>query len=392
MQGNISKDIKILAFSFFLIFFGYNGVQQYITTFFSEKGFKNIGFYSLLVIYIFLFLFSFLAIFLSLKFSLKKLMAFSSLTYTFFVFSLLSYHYWILYAFSALLGVSAAFLWTAQRAFLIRKSNKKNYGKNSGFFVSLQRLGSFLGIVFFSFLLSRFSFGLSIFLYAVFPFLGFLMLLVLKEPERQALYFNFRLIDFLNKIRKAKILPRLSLFYFCSGFILGLILGTIPFQIRSILDPHWIGIITSPFYIFSFLLAFPAGLLSDVIGRKNIIILGYLFLISGMLSLYFGNSFFPILLGIILLSIGTPFVLPASISLIGDVGSERNFEIIGGFFLGIGSLGTVVSLLLGLFLREGLVYIISIIIAVLTLWMIVPILNIGKEKLLKEVIYETEIR
>ena len=39
-------------FAFLLIFFGFDGIQQYVTTYFDAEGVKSVGFASLLVIYI----------------------------------------------------------------------------------------------------------------------------------------------------------------------------------------------------------------------------------------------------------------------------------------------------------------------------------------------------
>lgn len=50
--NHVPKNIKILALGFFFIFLGFNGAQQYVTTFFSAKGNPEIGFQSLILLYL----------------------------------------------------------------------------------------------------------------------------------------------------------------------------------------------------------------------------------------------------------------------------------------------------------------------------------------------------
>lgn len=390
MKISISKNVLILSFSFFLIFFGFNGVQQHITVFFSEAGLMDIGFISLILIYVVFSLFSFVAIIFSLKHKLKYLMAFSSLGYSVFILSLLSHNIYYLFLSSVMLGIAAAFLWTSQTAFLIRSSEKSSYGLNSGFFLSVQRMGSALGVIFFSIFLARFLFTKTISIFLIFPLLGFATLLLLKEPNRRGIKKKINILRFLGKVKKGKTLLRLSSVYFSSDFVLGLIIGTIPFQIKEILGITWIGVLTSPFYIVPVLLSFPIGWLSDIMGRRKVIFLGYLFTILGFIFLLFAHNFIFLFIGIILLSLNNPFIAPASISLVGDAGSQENFEIISGFFLSVRSAGTITGLVLGILFPKTIIYIVSIIMMILVSYLSLPLLRIDKKELVRKVLYETE--
>ena len=51
-MAKVNKQILWLSLGFFFIFFGYNAVQQYITSFFSERGVPEIGFQSLIIVYL----------------------------------------------------------------------------------------------------------------------------------------------------------------------------------------------------------------------------------------------------------------------------------------------------------------------------------------------------
>ncbi|MCK5176971.1 MAG: MFS transporter, partial [Candidatus Aenigmarchaeota archaeon] len=181
MKSYVSKEVKILSLSFFLIFLGFNGVQQYITVFFSDTGLIDLGFYSLILIYLCFTLSEPLsAVFVS-KYGAKKCMIISSIFYSLFIISLLSKSVALIYLCSALLGIAASLLWTGQNSYLIRASDKKHYGENAGFFNSLQSLGSALGVFILGFLISVFLFDLSFLFFSIIPMLGFLLLFKLKD-------------------------------------------------------------------------------------------------------------------------------------------------------------------------------------------------------------------
>lgn len=133
MKFSLNQEIKLLSLGFLLIFFGYIGVQQYITTFFSDIGLVNLGFQSLIIIYLSFTLFCPISsIFIS-KYGAKKCMILSSLCYSLFIISLLSKSYLLIYLGSLIIGITASLLWTGQNSYLVRASDKKSYGKNSGF-------------------------------------------------------------------------------------------------------------------------------------------------------------------------------------------------------------------------------------------------------------------
>jgi len=151
--GVINKEIKLLSLCFLLIFLGFNGVQQYITTFFSSNKAIDLGFHSLILIYLFFILFDPLSGLLVSKHGAKKCMIVSSIFYSVFIISLLSRSTLFIYFTSSLLGIAASLLWTGQNSYLIRASNKRYYGANSGFFNSFQSLGSAFGVFILGFLI-----------------------------------------------------------------------------------------------------------------------------------------------------------------------------------------------------------------------------------------------
>ena len=116
MKFSISKEVKLLSLSFLLIFLGFNGVQQYITTFFSDIGAIDLGFQSLILIYLFFILFYPLSALFVSKYGAKRCMIISSVFYSIFILSLLSKSTVLIYFSSSLLGIAASLLWTGQNS------------------------------------------------------------------------------------------------------------------------------------------------------------------------------------------------------------------------------------------------------------------------------------
>lgn len=356
---DIPRNIKILSFSFFLIFFGYNGVQQYITTFFSERGAEGVGFQSLILIYLSLFIFSFFGIKIVLKYKFKKTLLFSSLFYPLFLLSLLTKNIFVIYFFSVLLGAAAVLLWTAQTSFLIQETEEKFYGKISGFFVSLRDSGAFFGILAFAFFIKYFVFEIPILVLSIFSFLGFLFLFQLKEKKSiEDEERKFNILKFLKNLKRSPYFLKLSALYFSSSLIQGLIIGILPLKIKSTFGIPEVGFFTSIFYIMPILFSLPAGIFSDKRGRRINFLLGYLLIFFSLLILSFSKNKIILFWGILLFSLNSPFIRPALLALIGDLSFKKDLEIISGFLLGIRSLGTVIALSLPLFFSEKLTYLI----------------------------------
>lgn len=190
----VSKEVKILSLAFLFIFFGYNGVQQYLTIYFSEAKLFKTGFNSLVLIYLFFVLSNLLAAIFVSKYGAKKCLIFSSLFYSIFIFSLLTPSIFLIYIISALLGMASSFLWTAQNSYLIRASDEKSYGENAGFFSLLQSLGSALGIFVLGFLIAKFSYKIPFLTFASFPLIGFLLLFKLKDLKTEKVLNRFQLL------------------------------------------------------------------------------------------------------------------------------------------------------------------------------------------------------
>ena len=176
MKFKVDGNIIILSLSFLFIFLGFASVQSYITTFFSEQGKANVGFISLILIYLFFAIGnSFSALFIS-RYGEKKAIIIGSVFYSFYIFSLLTNSILLVYIFSALLGLAASLLWIGQSNYLIKVSKETHYGRNSGFFNTIQLTGSAIGLIVLGILIKNFSYKIPFLVYAIAPLIGFILL------------------------------------------------------------------------------------------------------------------------------------------------------------------------------------------------------------------------
>lgn len=388
MKFSVSKQVKMLSLSFLLIFLGFNGIQQYITPFFSEAGMIDVGFRSLILIYLFFLLFDPLsAVFVS-RYGAKKSMIIASIFYSLFIISLLSKSPYLIYLTSMLLGIAASLLWTGQNSFLIRVSDKKYYGENSGFFSSLQSLGSALGALFLGFLIAKFLFKIPFLLFSFFPLIGLLLLFNLRDVRAEQKLDRFKL---LRKSITSITALRLSSIYFSVHFIYGLVIGIIPIEIKNVLGLYYIGVLSSLFYILPILLSYFWGKLSDTKGRKKMIILSYILIIVGLLSLSVSGRAIFLILGIILLALTWTIIKPITYALVGDVSTEQNLEFLTALFWMVQGIGTVSALLLSQVFKSEpkVIYLVSIFVVAASLLILLPLLKLKiekiKEKLSQEV-------
>ena len=390
-----NQPVLLLSLAFLLLFFGYNGGQQYVTTYFSSLGVVDLGFYSLIIIYLF-FTFSdpLAAVFVS-KYGAKKSMIISSLFYTLYMLSLLSKSTLLIYLGSALLGIAASLLWTGQSVYLIRTSEAHVYGKNAGFFSTLLAVGSGIGILVFGLVLQIIPFKDTFLIFSLFPTLAFFILCLLQSQKTvdeqnkingQTKTNHFQL---LRKSITSLTAWQLSSIWFVMSFVSGLIMGIIPLEIGKIFGLSYVGYFSSLYFILPIFFSYFIGKISDKYGRKIMIFCAYLLFTLGLLS--FTQPGYFLILGIIFMALNWTILKPTTTALIGDVSTGKNVEYLTGLFWMVSNIGVVTSLLLSKFLQIKVVYLyfISLGVVILCFFAAWPLWKKGtnhlKEKLAEEI-------
>jgi len=172
-------------------------------------------------------------------------------------------------------------------------------------------------------------------------------------------------------------------------FVFGLAIGLIPIEIKNILGVSYIGSLSSLLYIMPMLLSYGSGRLSDIKGRKAILLVSFLISFLGLIFLYFSSTAMLFIVGFILISIYYSIVYPITLALVGDVATKKNLEYLTSFFWMVQNGGIVFSLILSTFIQTKIIYIISIGALSLSLFILLPILKIGfhtaKQRISQEV-------
>jgi len=380
MKPFINKNIGILTISFALILFGFNAVQQYVTTYFSEE--VNFGFTILIIVYSAMILGNFLSPSFVSKFGSKRTLMLAAVFYSLFILSLLTNLKFVVYICAALLGLAGALLWTAQNSYLVRASKKENYGKNAGLFNSIAVLGGALGVISIGFVILQFSFKLAFLIFAISPLISLITLSRLEDLRPKSKPGKLAL---LKRALISKTTLRLASISFVVWLVFGLVIGLIPLEIKRVIGIQYIGILSSLFFILPVVLSYIIGHLSDKHGREKVIVISYLLILFGLSLLYLSIGSVLLVLGLIILAIGYSSIRPMTYAIIGDISNEINLENITALFWMIASTGIVISLIISNFFGAKTLYLILIAIVIISFVIISPLLKVGLNEAKKKI-------
>lgn len=381
----LSKDLIFLSLGFLFLGLGYSGVQNYLTTFFKGIGQPNLGFSSLILIYLFLAIASPFASLVVSRFGAKKVMQVSSIFYALFIISVISQVPVVVYFFSILLGVAASLAWTAQGVYLIGTSKTGSYGASSGFFHSLFSAGVGASGVAVVILADRLFFTGAFWLMAGLSALAPVFLFLVKNvplarPENQW--------QLLTSSLKSPTGLRLSLIWFVSAFIFGLTISYLPWQIAEFLGSRYIGLLLAAYWFLTVFLSFPFGRLSDKFGRKPFLEAAFAFPAIGLVLLFFSPNSMTLWLAVILLALSRAILMPISQALIGDVTTQKNIAFITALFYLVQSFGVVLALIIATIFQSKMVYLFSVGVLAIVFWLLKPLLDLDVSSLKKKVSQE----
>ena len=388
MKISVGKDVKILSLAFLFIFLGYNSIQQYVTTFFADSGIIDLGFQSLILVYLFFTLSDPLSAVAVSKIGSKRCMVAASFFYSLFIILLLTKSAGLIYLGSSVLGVAASLLWTGQNSYLIRVSGKKVYGRNSGFFYTLLFLGSALGVVAIGFAAPYLQFSLVFLAFSALPLVGLLLLTRIKDVRTEKQANHLKLI---KKSITSHTALKLSSIWFVMEFISGLVIGIIPLVIKDVLGVAYIGLLSSVFYVMPIFLSYIFGRTSDIKGRKFMVVVSYALLVAGLLSMSFSGQPLFLVSGILIFSVVLSIITPIRDALAGDVTTKRNLEYFVSLVWMVRNIGVVAALALSQFfkLQTSNLYLISIFVVAASFLIAAPVLRLNikeiRERISKEV-------
>lgn len=352
------KNLLLLAISLAFLFFGWNAAEQHLTSFYATQGMASVAYRSLAIIYATIVVGNSLGPGVTNFLGLKNSILLGFLTYILLTFAIPTKIPWLVFLFSAALGVGAGISGIAQIDFLKRIAPPKKRGEYAGAIGSLRTLGGFLGVFSVSFFLQKWSLG------TIYTLLGLVMtggLITLSKlprlQKKKGKNLSFpsswgKILAMTKDKRVLLLIPNAV----AGGFLLGLVLSTVPVLIKNEFGLHWVGIITSVWHLTLAVFSLGGGVISDLKGRFPVI---YASILTGVLAM------------ILLLSVKTlpaialiMFLVGLQGSLGGAAGAALNLDLFeekikeASAALGILSLllGTVPSFLLNQFFSQNQIF------------------------------------
>ncbi len=362
-----NREIFILSFAFFLIFFGYDASQQYLTTYLGSLGFSAIS-----LIYLSFALTNLLAFLPVSRIGTKKMLMISSVFYSLFILSVLSKNILTL-IFAILLGMMASFLWVSQATHLLKSSSSSEFGKNSGIFATIKNIGSTSGLIFSSILLTHLSPEKLFLCFSTLPLLAMFVFFFLKNDFRE----NVRMKD-LGRVVINKDIQRILVHNFIfAGFLFGFEISSLPLEIAEKIGKEFIGMLSTPLYLMPILTSYIIGRLSDKLGRESFIYLAYILGIVGLLLLFRRFSLLFVMLSIIFLSLAFSISFVLGMAIIGDIARGVNISCVTSVLWFSSCLGTSIYAFLFKSLEFELICEILLILLMVSFLTILPVLRKG---------------
>eukprot|EP01111_Echinosteliopsis_oligospora_P010349 TRINITY_DN3202_c0_g1_i1.p1 TRINITY_DN3202_c0_g1~~TRINITY_DN3202_c0_g1_i1.p1 ORF type:complete len:425 (+),score=92.60 TRINITY_DN3202_c0_g1_i1:7-1281(+) len=258
-------NVWLMSFSFCVLFFAFSSTQNLETTVN-----KDIGSYSLGVLYVVFALSNFISPFVVSLFGLRGALIIGAVCYTLYIAANMKVVFWIFMGASAINGFGASILWTAQGALITQSAPEGKLGAYNGIFFGVFQWAQILGNLSAGLMLSS---GVSTFkLFLIFTCVsgsslaGFFSLRATPRPEKVDVKERFlatlRLIG-----DKYMILMYLPMIY--SGLSQPFFFGLFP---KTIQNTASVGYIMAVFGAADAAGSFLAGYISDKIGRLPIMI------------------------------------------------------------------------------------------------------------------------
>jgi len=287
-------NVIIMGLGFMMLFTAYNTTQTFVTKLLSDEGFGNLGFYSLALLYVVVSISVFFSPVIVPRTGERISMWIGAICYIGYIASLVKIIPAVVYASSVVIGFGASILWVAQGAFLTKCSDESTRGRNSGIFWGLFQLSGILG--------NLGAYGIlemdepPSFLFLVLSAcggVGVLILLLLRPIKSKTDNDKVKSVVVLFKqafslfARKEMLLLLMLMFF--SGFELSYFSGEFPL----LMEKKIIGAVMSVFGVAEVLGGLVLGKLSDIVGRKLMVLAGLGFY-CGALVLSWVAKFHPV--------------------------------------------------------------------------------------------------
>lgn len=384
MNLHVTRDARWLSLGFLLMFFGFDGVQQYVTIFFQDANATHVGFTSLVLIYAAFMLMNPLSPTVINRLGSKRSMLLTFGAYALYCIGLLSKTPALIYGLSLILGASAGILWTAQNSYLVRVSAAGQYGKHAGFFGTSFAIGAGLGVFTMGVLIPRVGTTIAFASFASIIALGGACFWKLRDVRGEAMPRGS-----MRKMLRSATAIRYSMLWLAFNFIQGLVLGIIPLKIADTMSIGAVGPLIALFYISPIAFSYVVGKRSDQTGRRGwtwlMLALGVIGLLVTMVA---ANSTL-LIAGVIILALNFGISRTITFALVGDVTTKENTENFSALVWAVQAAATLGALLLSALVNGNALYAIALCIVVLSIIVVVPLLALPLESIRERITKET---
>ncbi len=282
----MKKDITILAIGFFMIFLGFNTLQQYFTIAYAQSGLAILSLHALAITYIFFFTGSFIAPLLIEKIGLRNALIAGGAGYVLFIGIIPLKSVPIVIAAAAINGICAALIWISEGAYVITSTDEKNRAAMLGIVNAAAFGGSFIGILATSLIVNTIGFDRVFNLLALSAAIGTVTFVFLTNKKTQ--------------IEKTPLLGALSLartkaalfipLFFATLMTVGFFVSTIMVHLQTTQGTEAAGKISSIFWLAAIITSFAAGTVATKIGNINTLRLIAGLLIVSAILFFTGNQ------------------------------------------------------------------------------------------------------
>ena len=338
----VPRDIRLMSFAFLLVFLAFDGVQQYVITYFNGLNLSQVGFVSLILAYVAFSVGSPFAAAGVARFGAKRTMLASTPIFSLFMLSLVTKSAPAIWVASVVLGVAGIVLWNGQNTYLVRAAHEDALGASSGFFSGFKAAGSGLGVVIVGFAVVQLSYMTTFLVAALLPLLACICLARMTDiraPQRSDRRHPFSAL-------RSKTAWRISAIWFSMSLVFGLALSAIPLIIHATLGLAYVGLLSSCFYVIPILASYAVGNQSDIRGRRDLLYVAFVTGAIGLLALNFPGSVVAVVAGVVLVAVSNSTTGPVATALAGDVSIDGNLEAIVALFRMVQGAGIVAGLLL----------------------------------------------
>ena len=383
-----NQNLNRLSYGFALLFIAIGSILQYITPYFHEQGYGNLGFRLLSILYGCIFLANFFAPYFIGRYGSQKMIVVTTMLYIVSIIAMIMDNRLIIYAGTVLLGLSGAILWNSQNNYIVGISQAHNRGKNSGFFVAVYGVGYAFGIYLLGYLISQYGYQNAFYMMISFAFGGLYLFSKMEQLPNETLKKHNVSVFSIRSLTLLKVVLGSS---FIQSLLFGLAISLIPFHVQMVTkDSQLVGLISAMFFLMPLLLSVPIGKFSDKHGRGKVILVAIFIALIGLSIFNGASSFYRLLLGMTFVSVAQAILFPMFIALQGDISTPKTQPLVTNLFVLFKYIGMVLGVILGDVFGVEWAYLISMVIIVLVL-----IFSIGElfddERLKKRIFDEMDV-